>query len=98
METNRMRRLDRQGMIQAMDRFLNGDDVSEEEEMRLLTQICLSSPDPLEAMRYFTDSSEDMAVEEAIDWLLAMPPRAVSEIPYSEVPERSVLRVVKLED
>jgi hypothetical protein len=93
-----MRRLDRQGMIQALDRFRNGVDVSEEEELGLLTQICLSSPDPSEAMRYFTESRDKLTVEQAIDRLLAMPPRAVSEIPYSDVPERSVLRVVKLDD
>lgn len=92
----RVRRLNREGLIQVVSTLFSPAPNSEREGNEMLITFAANCPDPVSAMKVFLDADEESAAE-VVDKALAMPPRSVSTYSARQLHPNHPLRHVEFE-
>lgn len=70
--------------------------LSEKEVDDVLLAFCAGCPDPVKARWLIVECLDPMTDEELVNRALAMPPRPMTEVPFSELPDGHPLRAMFL--
>ena len=83
-----MNHLTKNQLLQLLEKLMNlkNYEISEKESGDTLIDFCGGCPDPVNARWLIVECLEPMTDEEIVDRALAMPPRRMTEVPFSIVP------------
>ena len=89
-------KLTKDQLLQLLDKIMQPKayGLSEKESDEVMLTFCAGCPDPVKARWLIVECLDPMSDEELVDRALAMPPRKMADIPFSEFPEGHPLRAI----
>ncbi len=88
MDFDMTQELERQELVQLVENVLSpkGRGFSSEQINRQLLLFCLHCPDPAAAMDIVLEARRPVTAKQLVDKAMDCPPRAVADVPLSELP------------